>query len=258
MAVKFKKGIDLGNQRAIAAADPSVATDLATKQYVDNVANNRDWKESVRVATTANITLSGTQTINGVAVVAGERVLVKNQTAGADNGIYVVAAGAWTRAADADTSTDVHAGMTVTAAEGTVDGDKRYVLTTNDPITLGTTALVFTVDASGGTTYIAGSGLTESPAGTFNVGVGNGMAATADAVNVDPAVVVRKYAADCAATTNPQTFTHALGTNDLTVAVWDVAANELVFPDITKGSGTVIVDWGAAPTAAQYRVIIHG
>jgi hypothetical protein len=66
---------------------------------------------------------------------------------------------------------------------------------------------------------------------------------------------VRKFAADCVVTTNPQTFNHGLGSNDVTVAVWE--SNALVYPDISKGAGTVIVDWGSAPTAAQYRVVVH-
>lgn len=102
-----------------------------------------DYKASARVATTANITLSGTQTIDGVSVIAGDRVLVKNQSSGADNGIYVCASGAWSRAADADSSAEVTAGMMIPVAEGTSNADTFWLLTTNDPITLGSTALVF-------------------------------------------------------------------------------------------------------------------
>lgn len=102
-----------------------------------------DFKESVRAATVGNITLSGTQTIDGVALVVGNRVLVKNQTTGSANGIYVVASGAWTRAADA-----VQGSLTANAfcfvEEGTTQGDTGWVLTTNDPITVGTTSLTFT------------------------------------------------------------------------------------------------------------------
>lgn len=102
-----------------------------------------DFKGSVRVATTANITLSGTQTIDGVSVIAGDRVLVKDQSTGSQNGIYVCAAGSWSRATDADGSSEVTAGMVVVSTEGTVNSDKLWELTTNDPITLGTTALTF-------------------------------------------------------------------------------------------------------------------
>ncbi len=102
-----------------------------------------DYKDSVRVATTANITLSGEQTIDGVSVVAGDRVLVKNQSTGSENGIYVCASGAWSRAADADSSAEVTAGLFVTVSEGTTNADTFWLLTTNDPITLGSTALSF-------------------------------------------------------------------------------------------------------------------
>lgn len=120
-----------------------------------------DRKESVRVATTANITLSGTQTVDGVALSVGDRVLVKDQTAGAENGIYVVASGAWSRAPDADTSDKVTAGMFTVVTEGGVAPDTLWVLTTNDPITLGTTALAFAqLSGGGGGTFLA---LTDTP-----------------------------------------------------------------------------------------------
>lgn len=116
---------------------------------------NLDWKPSVRAATTANITLSGTQTIDGVAVVAGDRVLVKSQTTGSDNGIYVVAAGAWSRATDASSSSTVHPRMSVAVSEGTTNNGKLYQLTNTGTINLGTTALTF--QAFGASTLTAGS-----------------------------------------------------------------------------------------------------
>lgn len=122
---------------------------LATRAYVDDAVEGRKWKNSVRAATTANITLSGEQTIDGVAVVAGDRVLVKDQSTGADNGIYVASAGSWARASDANTSAEV-LGMAMLVEEGTVAADKQYVCTTNGPITLGSTSLAFTQYGSGG------------------------------------------------------------------------------------------------------------
>ena len=153
-------------------ADPTNDLGAATKQYVDSVAPGLDWKQSVRVATTAAITLSGEQTIDGVSVVAGDRVLVKDQGGVAshiDNGIYVCVDGAgWTRAEDANEDDEVTAGMAVFVEEGTANQDTGWVLITNDPITVGITALEFTVFAGAGD-YTAGTGLTESPARTFNV-----------------------------------------------------------------------------------------
>lgn len=101
-----------------------------------------DWKDEVDVATTANIVLSGEQTIDGV-LTSASRVLVKNQTLGATNGIYVTAAGAWSRSTDADTSAEVTSGMTTLVLSGTVNANIIYSLVTPDPITLGTTSLTF-------------------------------------------------------------------------------------------------------------------
>lgn len=139
---------------------PSAASDATRKDYVDNqiatintniatqldaISKNIDFKQSVRAATTANITLTGTQTVDGVALLVGNDVLVKDQTLAKDNGIYTVAAGSWTRRTDSDTSAKITAGMVVIATEGTANADTAFVLTTDDVITLGTTALTFTV-----------------------------------------------------------------------------------------------------------------
>jgi phage-related tail fiber protein len=154
--------LDGGGQRATNFADPTVAADLATKSYVDNVAQGlSDFKESVRAATTGPITLSGPQTIDGVSVIAGDRVLVKNQAAGETNGIYVAAAGAWSRSDDANASPEVTAGMYVFVEEGTVNGDSAWVLATDNPITLGTTPLSF-VKFTTLTDLVAGAGIVKA------------------------------------------------------------------------------------------------
>ncbi|WP_442881849.1 gp53-like domain-containing protein, partial [Devosia sp.] len=125
--------------------DPSVV--LATRKYVDDELAKLDHKNSVRVATTAAIVLSGTQTIDGIALIAGDRVLVKNQAAGAANGIYVVATGAWSRAVDADASIEVTPGMLVPVEQGTANADSVWQLATDGVIVLGTTALAFEASA---------------------------------------------------------------------------------------------------------------
>ena len=113
-------------------------------------------KNSVRVATTGPIALSGVQTIDAIVLVAGDRVLVKNQASGAQNGIYVVAAGAWVRALDADESFEVKPGMLVGVDAGTVNGGSVWRLSNAEPPTLGTTALTFE-QAFGKTGVVAGS-----------------------------------------------------------------------------------------------------
>jgi len=136
--------VSMNSQRITNLAAPVSDNDAARKADVDAARTGLDIKSSCRVATTANITLSGTQTIDGVSVVAGDRVLVKNQSTASQNGIYVCAAGSWTRATDADTDAKVTAGMFTFIEEGTANADTGWVLSSNQPITVGTSSLTFT------------------------------------------------------------------------------------------------------------------
>lgn len=150
--------ISNGGFKITNVAEPTLSTDAATKNYVDSVAQGLDVKQSVVAATTANITLSGAQTIDGIALVAGDRVLVKNQTTTSANGIYVVSAAAWSRATDADTWTKLVSAF-VFVEKGTVNGDTGWVCTVDAGGTLGSTAVTFS-QFSGSGTYTAGTGLT--------------------------------------------------------------------------------------------------
>jgi hypothetical protein len=142
-------------------ATPVSATDAATKGYVDGIAQGLQVKTSARALAASNITLSGTQTIDGVAVIASDRVLVTGQTTGSQNGLYVVAAGAWARAADMAATT--HAGSSfVFISEGTANADTGWVVTTDAPNdVVGTNTLAFT-QFSGAGAIAAGSGLTKT------------------------------------------------------------------------------------------------
>ncbi|QGQ93960.1 hypothetical protein EHS13_03085 [Paenibacillus psychroresistens] len=126
-------------------SDPVSAFQAVTKQYVDAYALGLDTKVSVRAVAVTNIVLSGTQTIDGVVVIVGNRVLAVGQTTASQNGIYVVSAGAWTRSSDADTSAEVTSGMYTYIEEGTTFGKNGYSLITPDPIVLGTTSLTFSL-----------------------------------------------------------------------------------------------------------------
>jgi hypothetical protein len=126
--------------------NPIDATEVASKQYVDSLAiAANDLKGSCRVATTDPITLSGLQTVDGISLVSNDRVLVKNQTDGAENGIYVVSTGSWTRSIDFNTSDgyQVTAGAFMFIEEGSTNSGSGWMLTTHGPITLGTTPLTF-------------------------------------------------------------------------------------------------------------------
>jgi hypothetical protein len=140
--------------------------DLTTKLYVDSLALGISWKQPVNAGTTVNITLSGTQTIDTVAVVAGDRVLVKNQTAQAENGIYIAAAGAWSRSPDANDWDELVSAL-VFVESGSQAGAAYYC-----PIqpggTLGVTAITWNNFSVGGV-YFAGTGLNLTSPNTFNI-----------------------------------------------------------------------------------------
>lgn len=147
-------------QRITGLGTPAASTDAATQGYVDSLAQGLDPKPSVKAASTANLTLSGAQTVDGVALVATDRVLVKNQTAPADNGLYVVAAGAWSRASDLDAWAEVAGAFTFIEA-GTTQASSGWVAAGASGGTLGTTAITWS-QFSGAGTILAGTGLSKT------------------------------------------------------------------------------------------------
>ena len=140
------------------------ANSLVSKEYVDAVKVGLDFKDSVRVASTATVNISSAPAaIDGVTLSSDDRVLLKNQSTGSQNGIYVFngSGSAMTRATDADADVEVTAGMFVFVEEGTTNADNGYVLTTDGTITVGSTSLTFT-QFSGAGQIVAGDGLLKS------------------------------------------------------------------------------------------------
>jgi phage-related tail fiber protein len=112
--------------------------------------NKLDYKASCRIASTANLaSLSGLLTIDGITLVAGDRVLVKDQTTGSQNGIYIAAVGGWSRSTDADDGTKLTSGAIVPVEVGTANADTQWMLTTDGTITVGVTSLTFALNAGG-------------------------------------------------------------------------------------------------------------
>jgi hypothetical protein len=193
------------------AADPSSALHAATKQYVDAVKTGLDVKDSVHVASTANISVTysatggtsargqitgATNSIDGVTLVAGDRILLKDQSTGAQNGIWVVTTagtgsnGVWDRATDFDSDVEVTPGAFTFVEEGTVNADSGWVLTTNAPIVIGGgsgTSLNW-AQFSGAGQITAGDGLTKS-GNTLNVVTANSGRIVVNADSIDLATV---------------------------------------------------------------------
>jgi hypothetical protein len=153
----------IGTSDIVAHGDLYAQTNkkVATEDYVESSRQLLDVKASVRAATTGDISLSGLQSVDDVSLADGDRVLVKDQNLPSQNGIYRVSSGVWTRSSDADISDDLTAGTFTFVEEGTINADSGWVLTTNQPIAVGTTGLSFT-QFSGAGQIITGDGLAKS------------------------------------------------------------------------------------------------
>ena len=248
--------VAFNSQKITGLADPTNAQDAATKAYVDAARSGLDVKQSVRVATTAPLSITadlepGDTLDTSVTLAEGDRVLVKNQSTASQNGIYVVqASGAALRATDADSSAEVTSGMFTFVEEGTVNADSGWVLTTNNPITLGSTGLVF-AQFSGTGQITAGDGLTKT---------GN----TIDVVGTTDRITANANSVDIASTYAGQSSIITLGT--VTTGTWDATTVAVTaggtgvesFTDngIVYGNGTSALDVTSAGT--QYQVLQAG
>lgn len=188
----------VNSHKITSLATPTNPGDAVTKSYADGlIAGVSSWKTAVRAATTANGTLASAfangSVIDGVTLVTGDRILLKNQSTGGENGIYVVAAsGAPSRPTDADAGTEL-TGAAVWVDEGTTNADSGWVQTVDTAITIGTTATVW-VQFSGLGQITSGAGLTKT-GNTLDVGAGTGITVAADTVGIDTTVTVDKTTA---------------------------------------------------------------
>jgi hypothetical protein len=219
--------VNLNSQRLTGVADPTTAQDAATKAYVDSVAQGLDIKTSVRVATTANINIASPgAAIDGITLAAGNRVLVKNQSTPAENGVYIFAtsASAMTRATDMDAGAEFPSSF-LFVEEGTINQDTGWVCTTNAPVTVGTTPIAF-AQFSGAGSFVDGNGL---------IRTGNQL----DVVGTLNRITVGTDAVDIASTYVGQASITTLGT--ITTGAWN-------------GTAIAVANGGTgAATAAQAR-----
>jgi hypothetical protein len=164
--------LSVGGNRITNLGTPTVATDAATKDYVDSFVQGLHWVGSCAVATTANITLSGLQTIDGVALAVSDRVLVKNQTTSAQNGIYLAATGAWSRSTDYDVALEIN-NSAVFVINGTTQNKSTWVQSATVTV-LGTSTITFSA-FSGPVVNTAGSGISLGVNGLVSLNQGAGL-----------------------------------------------------------------------------------
>jgi hypothetical protein len=238
----------MNSQKITGLATPTADGDAATKSYVDSVAQGLSAKDSVRVATIANGTLSTAyangQSVDGITLATGDRILIKDQTAGAENGVYTVnASGAPTRAVDFDADSEVEKGAFVFVEEGTTNADSGFVLTTDGSITLDTTALSFT-QFSGAGDITAGDALTKS-GNTLNVAVDDSsIEVSSDALRVKAAGITSAMLAGSIANSKLNTLTTA---NKVALSALDLDGGTDIGADLVDAD-LIVVDDGAGGT----------
>lgn len=222
------------------------------------------YKAPVRAATTANITLSGTQTIDGVALTAGQRVLVKNQTTTSQNGLYLVAAGAWTRTTDADSAAELEGGVVVPVDEGTTQADTVWMLTT-DVVTLGTDAITFS-QFGAGSTYTASLGV-QLVGNDIRANLGTGMTLSGNQAVPDfgsgaNKVMRAKIAVGFVPSGSVDaTVNHGLALankDDYLCEVVEVGVGRVLCGEVSVDTNNLTLSFATAPTTNQYRYKILG
>jgi hypothetical protein len=259
--MKVMNGLDLQSQKIVNLADPSAAGDAATKQYVDNIARGLSWKAPARAAATANVTLGAPgATLDGVALTAGDRVLLKHQTTAADNGIYIWAASGspLTRAPDADTASELVPGAAVSVTEGTVNADKVFIVVSDAAITIGTTAQTWG-QLGGAGAHSAGNGIGLTGSVISAVAASNGgVSVGAGGIALDASIAARKYSQNVGnGSATSIAVTHGLGTKDISVSVREVSGDAGVLTDwVATDSNTVTLSFASAPASGAYRVTV--
>lgn len=251
--------VALNNQRLTGGAPAVALTDIPTLGQVSDLVNNIAFR-LVRVASTGNVSLAtgNGSVIDGVTVATGDKVLLKNQTTAADNGIYVVNASTLSRDPSADTAAELPGGTIVVVDQGSTNADKMWMLVTNSPYTMGTTALTFSPYGNAPNPYTAGNGINVT--GNVITAVGStGITVGAGGIAIDTSVVARHFELDVPApgTGTAVTITHNLGRKPVPIAVMENSSGDLVqcgvnYPD----TNSVTLDFAVAPTAAQYRVSV--
>ena len=231
-------------------ATPVGSTDIANKQYVDSTAAGLSWKAPVAVATTVNITLSGLQTIDGYTTLAGDRVLVKNQSTAANNGIYIAASGVWSRSSDADTWNELISAICF-IEYGSTQINSAWYCSAQPGGTLGVTAVNWS-NFSVAAVYTAGTGLTLA-AYQFSITNTGVTANTYGSASAVPVIAVNAQGQITSATTTTIAITNTqvsgLGTmstqNANAVAITGGTINGVTIGGTTAGTVTATTFTGA-------------
>lgn len=241
--------VGLNNQKITGLATPTADTDAANKVYVDSVVQGLHPKQAVRAASTANIaSLSGALTIDGVSLVAGNRVLVKDQTTASQNGIYVVASGAWTRSADADIWDELISAY-VFVQEGATNADIGFICTVDSGGTIGTTAVTF-AQFTGAGNISAGAGLTLTGSVLDVVGTANRISVSSDAIDIASTYVGQTSITTLGTIATGTWNATTIGVSKGGTGVTSLTTNGILFGGATVGA-TAAGTWDSSNSIGQ-------
>lgn len=293
---QYKVDLNMTGNQVKNVADGSAASDAVNLSQLQSYARGATWKDSVRVASTGNVTVAGPgASIDGVTLSNGDRVLLKNQSTGSQNGIYIFngAASAMTRASDNNSSANYKAGNAVLSTEGTANADKAWIVTTDGTIVVGTTSVTWSA-FGGGTTYTAGNGIdltanafsvkrdagspsiyvgvdgiavaaefagngTTITSGVLNVGAGTGISVAADTVAVDTSLVARwKSATAGNGSSTALVLTHNLNNPYHIASVQDASTGEEFEVAVTKTANSTTFTFQTAPATNSVVLVVVG
>lgn len=254
--------LDFNSQAKIVnLPNPTAAQDAATKAYVDSAVEGLAWKDSVRVSTATNVSLASPgATLDGVTMAANDRFLARNQTAPAENGIYIFngAATPATRSLDANTYDELE-GAVVTVEEGTSAGTTYRQTGVNG--TINTTAVTWVTFGT------AAPSASETTAGIIEIATQAETDAGTDDTRAITPLKLANYAgrfkrfaqAIGDGTATQFTVTHNLNTQDVTVGVYrNSGAFDEVNVDVEHTTvNSVTVRFAVAPAASSFRVVVH-
>lgn len=255
--------VSFNGQRQTNVGDPQTGTDGVNRNYVDlavqSAAASIDNKASVRLVSTSNIAaLSGLADIDSVTPVANDRILLTGQTNQTQNGVYIVAAGAWSRATDADAVGEITPGAFWFVEEGALQGKTQWRCTNVGAITLGSTSII--INQWGATAdLVTGNGI-QATGNSWAVKPSTGITVSASGVAIDTSVVPRKYVETIGnGATLTFTITHNLNSQDVVTQVRDLSSNNVVETDIqNNGVNSVVVSFAVAPSSNSIRVVVIG
>ena len=248
--VKRDANGDFSARLITSSGTPGTATHLVNKGYVDAIASGLDVRQSVLAATTENSDLSGLDVIDGVTLTSGDRVLVKNQTDQAQNGVYTAASGSWSRSLDCNENAEVTSGLFIYVSEGAANADSGWVLTTNDPIAVGSTNLQFT-QFSGAGQIVAGTAMSKS-GNTLNVSLTDSTSSTSANTAATPNSVKSAY--DLAATKTKAIRQASAPSSPANGDIWvdsDAADVAYIYDSSTSSWAAVKADAPAVPDATS-------